>query len=87
LNYKITFYRKLINTVEAEDIHQAELQAQKIIQKMCSQDDDFEPASGMLHSIREQDDKTEAVPDKGLQRDFVEEAGKHLPLMPDGTIA
>jgi len=77
MNYKITFYKKLQNTVEAEDIHQAELQAQKIIQKMCSQDDDFEPASGMLHSIRVQDE-VKAEPDQELQRDFVEEAEQSM---------
>jgi len=87
LNYKIILYKKVTQMVYADNINHAETMAQKVVQRMCSGDDDFEPASGMLHSIREQDDKTEAVPDKGLQRDFVEEAGKHLPLMPDGTIA
>jgi len=86
MNYKIILYKKVTQMVYADDINHAEIMAQKVVQRMCSGDDDFEPASGMLHSIKVQDE-IKTVPDKELQRDFVEEAGKHLPLMPDGTIA
>jgi len=87
MNYNIVYYKKILNTVEADDIKQAEAIANKTLKRICYNDSEFEPASGMLHSIRIQDDTIEASPDQGIQRDFVEDATGDLPPVPDPAAA
>ena len=82
MNYKIILYKKVTQLVSAESINHAETMAQKVVQRMCSSDAEFEPASGMLHSIKAQDE-IKAEPDKELQRDFVEEATQPVSSVPD----
>ena len=82
MNYKIILYKKVTQLVSAESINHAETMAQKVVQRMCSGDAEFEPASGMLHSIKVQYE-IKAEPDKGLQRDFVEEATQQVPSVSD----
>ena len=68
--------------VYAEDINHAETMAQKVVQRMCSGDAEFEPSSGMLHSIRVQDE-IKAEPDKELQRDLTEGTTQPMPSVQD----
>jgi len=84
---KIVLYKKITQLVSADDIQHAGTMADKVIQRMCSGDSEFEEASGMLHSIRRQDVKIEASPDQGIQRDFVEETAGDMPTVPDDIIA
>jgi len=82
LNYKITLYKKVTQLVSADSINHAETMAQKVVQRMCSGDAEFEPSSGMLHSIRVQDE-IKAEPDKELQGDLVEEAAEPVSSVQD----
>jgi len=82
MNYKIVLYKKITQLVSADDIQHAGTMADKVIQRMCSGDSEFEPASGMLHSIRRQDE-IKAEPDKELQGSTPKETTGDLPPVPD----
>jgi len=54
--FNVIYYKKCEVQIKAESINAAELQAQKVIDKLCSKDSETDPVTGMLHSIHEAQD-------------------------------